>query len=299
MPQELQDYPRTKDYLAKDELFPIPNPPLSLKAVDEAVEIAFSRCLKNKKGDERYVVSSTKELVDLCLNHLKKRSDPALSPFFFSQIKADEVFDMDAVAHEMQRQRMKIGNFYQYLLIELMRSTKKAGTSNIKDVFDGLREGDALADIVTPTFTKGLRLYISVKKSVDTVGGQDFEGAVKRLEAIAKADKNLTSPYLCVIAIATGSKGEGRSVRCKQGGMPYSMNCEVWMPDFIYPYITGLTPLTIYKEALKKVGDCLPFYTLKVRETAAPLLKQKFIEMGISNEEGTIDRDKFFDFILS
>jgi hypothetical protein len=303
--QGFQNYPRIDgELLAREELFPKQNPPLSLTSIDTAIEAAFARCKKSKTGEEHRVPETPEELVALCINHLKERSDPILSPFFFSQMNVEDVFDMDAVAHEMQRQRMKIGVFYQFLMIELMRQAGSTGSSNIKHVFDGTREGDAVADIDTPSFQNGLRLYISVKKSEDTVGGQDVGGVIRRLEDIAKDEKNVTSPYLCVIAIATPPKGkigtysDGRKVRCTKDGRPYSPNCEYWSPGFIYPYITGLTPVDIYKRSVEKVKDALPFYTLKVRDEATKLLKDKFIQMGLSDDSGKIDLDRFFDFIL-
>jgi len=79
----------------------------------------------------------------MCLAHLQERSDPILNPSFLSQCKLEEVFEMDAIAHEMQRHRMKIGNFYQFLVIELMKS-------RFTQVYDGKKEGDVEAEIETP-----------------------------------------------------------------------------------------------------------------------------------------------------
>jgi len=33
---------------------------------------------------------------------------------------------------------------------------------------------------------------------------------------------------------------------------PYSLNCEVWGPGFIYPYITGLDALEIYRHSIQE-----------------------------------------------
>src|SRR5690606_26233304 len=132
-----------------------------------------------------------------CIEHLRTRSDPILSPMFVSQCNIEDIFELDAVSHEMQRHRMTIGIFYQYLLLELMRKKWY--------VFDSSREGDIVADIETPKFSQGIRLYMSVKKSKDTVGGQDIGGVIRRLESLAKEEKNLTRPYLCVLCVATPS----------------------------------------------------------------------------------------------
>lgn len=299
-----QSYPREDDStLAKSVLFPKLNPPLSQPALQQAIERAFERAKKNKTGENFKVPDNPKELVDMCLKHIQERTDPVLGTSFYPKLDLNEIFEMDAIPHEMQRQRMKIGVFYQYLLIELMRAAINSGKSNIIQAFDGAREGDAVVDIKTPTFDKNLRLYISVKKSSDTVGGQDISGVIRRLEGVVKAEKNLTSPYLCVIAIATPTRGKvydyekSRSVKNNLDGHPYSENCEVWGPGFLYPFITGRSPLEIYKESLKYAEKHMPFYSLKFRKECADLLKTAFIKMGIADGKGIINPERFFDFV--
>ncbi len=301
----LQKYPRTEDLLAEPYLFPRQNPPIPDDLIASAIRRAYERSLKTKGGDKQVIMKSPEELVKLCISHLKERGDPILSTYFYSQIDVDDVFDMDAIAHEMQRQRMKIGNFYQYLLIELMRAAQKSGKSNIIAAFDGTREGDAVADIKTPGFDKNLRLYISVKKSSDTVGGQDVPGVISRLESVALEEKNLTSPYLCVMAIATPPRGrqvpfeKARSIKYSQRGDPYSLNCEMWLPNFLFPYITGHEPTYIYNKCIEFVDLYLPFHSLKARKEATQLLKEKFVEMGIADKDGKILKEKFFEFMVS
>ena len=86
-----------------------------------------------------------------------------------------------------------------------------------------------------------------------------------RLEDIGLADKNLTRPYLGVVAYATPPKGiilpyeESRGIKRKRGGQPYTANCEVWSPGFIYPFIAGFSPNDVYRAALERVGKFLPF----------------------------------------
>ncbi len=138
----LQSYPRrTGGYVANDDLFPLPKP-LNNNKLSGAVRAAFERSLRNKKGNLLSPHLTPHELVKTCLRHLKERSDPILSPSFLSQCNLSEVFEMDAIAHEMQRHRMKIGNFYQFLVIELMKC-------RFTQVYDGKREGDVEAEIDT------------------------------------------------------------------------------------------------------------------------------------------------------
>jgi len=217
---KIQGYPRRDDDTAADELFRRPKP-ISTTALNGAIKRAYKRCLLDKKGETVQLDSTPEELVSLCLAHLKERSDPILNPYFLSRCELDEIFELDAVAHEMQRHRMRIGIFYQFLLIELMRL-------RFDNVSDGKKEGDAEAEVDTPGFAKGLRLLISVKKSSDTVGGQDIGGVVRRLESMALEDKNLTRPYLCVVAFATPQRGIittyelGRSIKRTREGYAYS-----------------------------------------------------------------------------
>ena len=196
----------------------------------------------------------------------------------------------------MQRHRMNIGVYYQYLILELMR--------NKWSTFDGTREGDVVADIDTPGFSTGLRLYMSVKKSHDTVGGQDIGGVIKRIEDVAKEEKNLNRPYLTIICIATPHKGKlrgynDRKIKTNRKGQPYSLNCEFWGPGFIFPFITGRQAIDIYLLSIKKVSNYLPFMTLNFREKCSILLKEKLIKLDLLNEYGKIDPIKFLKFTVS
>jgi len=292
----LQQYPREDGgyLLAKSSLFPRLSSAMKKEAIENAIDIAFQRCTLKKSGKTKEIANSPKQLVDLCIEHLRSRSDPIISPYFVSQCNIENLFELDAVSHEMQRHRMTIGVFYQYLLLELMR---KRWT-----VFDGSREGDIVADIDTPDFPSGLRLYISVKKSMDTVGGQDVGGVIQRLEKIAKQEKNLTRPYLCVICVATPSNGKiqpflsDRYVKCDHEKKPYSLNCEYWGPGFIFPFITGRETMEIYFLGIERVSHYLPFYTLQYRNECSKLLKERFKEMNLLDKNGKINPIKFLEF---
>ncbi|MBI4353019.1 MAG: hypothetical protein HY593_03740, partial [Candidatus Omnitrophica bacterium] len=178
--------------LAAHSLFPSHKPPLSDELILKAIDVAFDRTGRDRVGSVRKVTKTPPELVKSCINHLKKRTDPILGPYFYLQCDIEEIFELDAIPHEMQRQRMNMGVFYQYLTIELMRKSLKSEKSNIEAVWDGAREGDVVAEIKTPGLKPGIRIYTSVKKSSDTVGGQDVPGVIRRLESIAKEEKNIT-----------------------------------------------------------------------------------------------------------
>ena len=294
---KIQNYPRRDDYLTKDELFPRPQKSITAAELSQAITRAYERCLKDKKGNTVELAKTPEELVALCLQHLKERSDPILNPYFLSKCELEEIFELDAVAHEMQRHRMRIGVFYQFLLIELMRL-------RFSNVADGKREGDAEAEVDTPTFAKGLRLFISVKKSSDTVGGQDVGGMIRRLESMALEDKNLTRPYLCVVCFATPQRGiitpyeDGRTVRRNRDGYPYSPNCEVWSPGFVFPYICGLNAEEVYRAALQTIGYFLPFHSLDQRRKCGKMLATELKKLGLVDAEtGRLDSLKFQQFV--
>ncbi len=294
---KLQQYPRMDaSLLAVPDLFPSLEPPMSMAVITKCIDSAFVRCNLSKGGKKRPIADNPEKLVELCLEHLKTRSDPVISSYFVSLCDVQDIFELDAVSHEMQRHRMSIGVFYQYLLLELMRRRWH--------VFDGSREGDIIADIDTPTFAKGLRLYMSVKKSKDTVGGQDVAGVIRRLENVAKEEKNLTRPYLCVVCIATPYKGKllsgsDRQIKCDKANNPYSLNCENWGPGFIFPYVTGHNARDIYLQGIKRVADHLPFYSLKHRKECSSLLAKRLDKLGLLNKEGRISQEKFLAFCCS
>ncbi len=293
----LQDYPREKGFLLSDiTLFPPLDPPMEESIIDEAIDAAFNRCIRNKKGKIKPIPDTPEKLVKSSIKHLKERSDPILGSYFVSQLNAKDLFELDAVSHEMQRHRMSIGVFYQYLILELMRKRWS--------VFDGSREGDIVADIDPPSFDRGLRLYLSVKKSKDTVGGQDIGGVIRRLENVAKEEKNLTRPYLCIVGVATPSKNkvlsfyDDRAVKCNKEGQPYSQNCEYWGPGFIFPYVTGRNPIEIYMKAIKRVANYLPFKSLEFKEECSELLKEKLKAFDLLNPDDTINKERFLTFIV-
>ena len=331
--------------MATRSLFPPHTPPLADALVMSAVETAFDRTRRDRRGKIRPIDSHAEALVNTCLKHLKTRSCPilraafkmhlgsgfrvrgcgpdrpeprapnpererpeviligALSPHFYSLCDVEDIFQFDAIPHEMQRHRMNVGVFYQYVIIELMRASSKSGDSNIEAVFDGSREGDVVAEINTPGFQQGIRLYGSIKKSSDTVGGQDVPGVISRLEKVAITERNISRPYLCVFIYATPPAGriksyeDSRSFRRNNEGYPFSENCESWEPGFVFPFISGRSATDIYRFAIARVGHFLPFYTIRFKKECSQLLKRKLGELGLLTEEGKLDRIAFSKFV--
>jgi len=302
-PAGLQPYPRETEYVAQHSLFPKLDPPLDYAIIQTAIKSAFERMNKTRKGKQRSSLNEPATLVKACLKHLKERNDPIIMASFFSKVDAKDVFELDAISYEMQRYRMLMGQFYQYLILELMRASSRVKGSPILNANDGKREGDVEADI-QPRGYSPMRLYVSVKKSSDTVGGQDLGDAIRRLERVAKDDQNRTAPYLCAIAVASPTKGRivsynaSRQIKYNSSGNPYSWNCELWGPGFIFPFITGRSASEIYREAAKVAGDYLPFYSLRFRKESSELLVKELVKMGIANEQGKVIADKLFEYMV-
>src|SRR3989339_1212462 len=96
----LQQYPRIeRTLLAADELFPPLQPPMVEGIIVDCVDKAFQRCNLKKSGKNREIANSPKALVELCIRHLRTRSDPIISPYFVSLCDVDDLFELDAVSH--------------------------------------------------------------------------------------------------------------------------------------------------------------------------------------------------------
>jgi hypothetical protein len=90
---KLQPYPRVEDsLLAKPDLFPLPKSPMNVDAIAKCVDAAFARCNLKKSGKKRSLADSPEKLVNLCIEHLKTRSDPIISPYFVSFCNIEDLF---------------------------------------------------------------------------------------------------------------------------------------------------------------------------------------------------------------
>lgn len=288
--------------LARHSLFPRLSPPMSESKIASAVEIAFRECGLTRTGKMKEAPSSPAELVRLALIHLKERTDPIDGVSFFTSIGIEDVF-LDAIFHEMHRHKMQMGDYYHKLILELMKASSTLDNSSIQNAHDGPREGDVIIDVKTPGFSPGLRIYGSVKKSADTVGGQDFAAAFQRLEKVALEDQGRRKPYLCAFMIGNPIKGivcsyeESRHIRGDRQHRAHSENGEVWEPGFIFPYSTGRSARQIFKMSLKLVEQYLPYYTLRYRKEASGLLSTELRRLGLVGRDGRLDKESFLAFL--
>ncbi len=189
----------------------------------------------------------------------------------------------------LQKERMNSGWRYQFL------ATRCAQTSgrfeSVSDI--GNAECDFNAVIRFQDDTAGhLTLYVSVKNRSNTMGGQDWPKAIQALETFAKSDKNRTGPYICVFGIAM-ERGD-RSIRKQNtSGNPYSVNTEIWLSDYFWPFFANYA----YEEIMKAVLDVLmESYELEVLTTQVEVPSVLLDAFGDAcREHGLVDDDGVFN----
>ncbi len=149
----------------------------------------------------------------------------------------------------VQKGRMNSGWRYQFLLLDCaINSGRFQQISHI-----GAAEADFNAVIEFIEQEKDpLNLYVSVKNRKNTMGGQDWPKAIAALEKVANSDKNRIGPYCCVFAIAM-DKGERHIKIERKTGRAYSVNTEVWLSDFLWPFFANYS----YEDIMSFVLDVL------------------------------------------
>ena len=70
------------------------------------------------------------------------------------------------------------------------------------------------------------------------MGGQDWPKAIQALENYAMNDKNRKGAYCCLFGIAM-DRGTRYIKIEKRTGKPHSVNTEVWLSDFFWPFFAN------------------------------------------------------------
>jgi len=78
---------------------------------------------------------------------------------------------------------------------------------------------------------------------------------------MANSDKNRNGPYICVFGIAI-ERGLRIIKSQKKTNTPYSINTEIWMADFFWPFFTNFG----YEEISQSVLDVLILSRKKHRQ---------------------------------
>jgi len=149
----------------------------------------------------------------------------------------------------LQKERMNSGWRYQYIAREGANLSKRFNT--VSDI--GTNEADFNVTIeIKEGASPFLNIYVSVKNRVNTMGGQDWPKAIRALEEVAKNDKNRTGPYLCVFGIAM-DHGLRQIKEARDTRTPYSINTEIWLSDYFWPFFVNFS----YEQVAKAVLDVL------------------------------------------
>jgi hypothetical protein len=149
----------------------------------------------------------------------------------------------------LQKERMNSGWRYQYLALGCAQESRRF--RSMSDL--GAAEGDfnAVIDFINRSRLP-LSLYVSVKNRSNTMGGQDWPKAISALETVAKNDKNRVGPYCCIFGIAM-DRGM-RYIKVERGtSKPHSVNTEIWLSDFFWPFFANHS----YEEIMTAVLDVL------------------------------------------
>lgn len=189
----------------------------------------------------------------------------------------------------LQKERMNSGWRYQFLATGCAQ--KSGRFESVSDI--GNAECDFNAVIRYRDNQQGhLTLYVSVKNRSNTMGGQDWPKAIQALETFARLDKNRTGPYLCVFGIAM-ERGERYIKRERKNSNPYSINTEIWLSDFFWPFFVNYS----YEQVMRAVLDVLmESFTpevlasqVTVPETLLDAFRDACYANGLVNDAGVFD----------
>src|SRR5262249_39294887 len=147
----------------------------------------------------------------------------------------------------LQKERMNSGWRYQYIAKDCAEKSRRFLT--VSDI--GTAEADFNATLSIVDDRKGvLNIYVSIKNRTNTMGGQDWPKAIYALEDVARTDKNRTGPYLCVFGIVM-ERGQRLIKANKKNKSPYSVNTEVWLSDFFWPFFSNYSYVEIVRAVLE------------------------------------------------
>ena len=104
------------------------------------------------------------------------------------------------------------------------------------------------------------------------MGGQDWPKAIHALEDVARTDKNRTGPYICVFGIVI-EKGQRSIRRNGKSKSAYSVNTEVWLSDFFWPFFSNYSYSEIAKAVLEVLmEDAKKAEVIKETDVPEPLI---------------------------
>jgi hypothetical protein len=173
-------------------------------------------------------------------------SDPASAAFQCLDISCREVAKEQFLRRMLQKERMNSGWRYQYIAKDSANASQRF--ESVSDI--GQTEADFNAVIKRVDSDSKLTIYVSVKNRSNTIGGPDWPKAIATLEDVASKDKNRDGDYICVFGI-TIERGERRIRGSGKTKKPFSVNTELWLADFFWPFFTNYTYEDIAKAVLE------------------------------------------------
>lgn len=144
----------------------------------------------------------------------------------------------------LQKERMNSGWRYQFIARDTALKTGRF--LSVSDI--GASEADFNVMIEMADQEQHLNIYVSVKNRTNTMGGQDWPKAIHAMERVAQTDRNRQGPYLCVFGIAM-DKGLRLIKRDSKTGYAHSVNTEVWLSDYFWPFFANME----YSDVIKTV----------------------------------------------
>ena len=293
-----QDYPRTPEGLL-DEAGLAPHtskiPSDELKAIIHAAIASAARKSRREildvpdgiTEDERKKLYRTKGK-ELFAYFRRYYGDPAATAYDCLGKHYREIATEQFRNQTLQKQRMNSGWRYQYIAKDCaIRSRRFITVSDI-----GASEADFNATMNIIDSNEALNIYVSIKNRANTMGGQDWPKAISALENVARSDKNRSGPYICVFGIAI-DKGQRQIRRIGKTKSPYSVNTEVWLSDFFWPFFADYT----YAEIAKAVFEVLVEASPKEQERLTTLIPDELIDSfgEACRARGLLDDDGRFN----
>ncbi len=258
----IQNYPRIEDESSIYNGFFDDSKvqPHVMELSDEQLNSIIIKSVKSANlKSSRAILNIKDNLSEIEINRIYQKQGTALFKYFLRYCgdPASTAFDCmnqhyAKIAKEqfrnrtIQKERMNAGWRYQFIAKDSAILTKRF--NSISDI--GASEADFNATVLELKTNRPINIYVSVKNRTNTMGGQDWPKAIRAIESMALNDKNRTGPYLCVFGIVM-DKGL-RNIRNEgKTGMPYSINTEVWLSDFFWPFFSNCTYEKLIKSVLK------------------------------------------------
>jgi hypothetical protein len=183
-------------------------------------------------------------------NYFKKYyGDPATTAYDCFQRHYSTVAKEQFRNRTIQKERMNSGWRYQFIVKDSALYSKRF--FSVSDTGTNEADFNALIELAEDS-QKKINIYVSVKNRTNTMGGQDWPKAIFAIENMAKTDKNRSGPYICVFGIAM-DKGKRLIKNEAKSKQPFSINTEIWLSDFFWPFFTNYK----YEEIIKAVLDVL------------------------------------------